>query len=120
MRCAHASLRRYTAVCYEINIMSSDDGGVSDYGGSYGDSDDGDDGWISEDGGGWISEDDGNDSNQSPSDQDGVGRVKALDRRKGVRMTTLVAKMREEAKTKMTRTVKTVEGVATKIILSVT
>ena len=52
--------------------MSSDDGGVSDYGGSYGGSDDGDDGWISEDGGGdWISEDDGNDSNQSPSDQDG-------------------------------------------------
>ena len=35
LRCAHASLRRYTAVCYEINIMSSDDGGVSDYGGSY-------------------------------------------------------------------------------------
>ena len=50
----------------------------------------------------------------------GVRWVKALDRMKGMKMATLVAKMREEAKTKMTRTVKTVEGVATKMILSVT
>ena len=47
----------------------------------------------------------------------GVRWVKALDRRKG--MTTLVT-LREETRTKMTRTVKTVEGVSTKMILSVT
>ena len=46
-------------------------------------------------------------------------RVKALDRRKGMKMITLVAK-REETKTKITRTVTPVEGVSTKMILSVT
>ena len=62
----------------------------------------------------------------------GMRRVKALDRRKEMKMTTLMAMkegtevkeprmaMREETNTKITRTVKTVEGVSTKMILSVT